>query len=251
MTPSSLFIQVDGQTLDARIVSPSTRLPAVLLVHGWDSDQHHYEDRARQVAELGCVCMTIDLRGHGRLAAQHHQVTPADNLRDVLAAYDTLAARPEVDPASICLVGTSYGGYLAVLATSQRPVRWLALRVPALYQDQHQHVAKAKIDRAALQHFRETVAPDTPNRALQACAAYRGDVLLVASACDQTLPPANIAAYRGALSHSESLTYRRISEADHALSDTRSQQAYDAIFSAWITEMILGGRRGDDEVSGS
>ena len=57
------------------------------------------------------------------------------NLRDVLAAYDELVSHPMVDERSIAVDGSSYGGYLAAILTTLRPVRWLALRVPALYQD--------------------------------------------------------------------------------------------------------------------
>ena len=54
-------------------------------------------------------------------------VTRAQNLDDLKAAYDTLARLPSVDPASIAVVGLSYGGYLAALLTRERPVEWLAL----------------------------------------------------------------------------------------------------------------------------
>jgi dipeptidyl aminopeptidase/acylaminoacyl peptidase len=66
-------------------------------------------------------------------------VTREDNLRDLLAAYDRLLAHPALDTSAIAVVGTSYGGYLASILTSLRPVRWLALRVPALYRDEEWH----------------------------------------------------------------------------------------------------------------
>ena len=53
-----------------------------------------------------------------------------------LAAYDVLAASRRSTTPSIAVVGSSYGGYLAAILTSLRPVRWLALRVPALYKDE-------------------------------------------------------------------------------------------------------------------
>jgi dipeptidyl aminopeptidase/acylaminoacyl peptidase len=62
-------------------------------------------------------------------------VTRQDGLDDVLAAYDYLASQPLIDKTAIGVIGTSYGGYLAMLLTAYRPVRWLAMRVPALYPD--------------------------------------------------------------------------------------------------------------------
>src|SRR5690606_32354602 len=109
--------------------------PGVLLVHGWDGSQAQYIARAHELAALGCICLTIDLRGHARHRAQRMEVTPEDNLQDVLAGLDTLRSHPGVDERAIAIVGSSYGGYLAALATALRPVRWLALRAPAIYED--------------------------------------------------------------------------------------------------------------------
>jgi len=48
--------------------------------------------------------MTFDLRGHGRDCAQRDKVSRADNLEDVLAAYDALAGWPGVDRSAIAMV---------------------------------------------------------------------------------------------------------------------------------------------------
>jgi dienelactone hydrolase len=76
-------------------------------------------------------------------------VSREESLRDILAAYDFLAAQPNVDSDSIAVVGSSYGGYLAALLTALRPVKWLALRVPALYKDSEWEPAQVQAaDRA-------------------------------------------------------------------------------------------------------
>ena len=95
-------------------------VPGVLLVHGWDGSQEQYIARAHEIAALGCVCLTFDLRGHARHASLRQEVTREDNLRDVLAAYDTLISHPTVDPGAIAIVGSSYGGYLAALVSAAR-----------------------------------------------------------------------------------------------------------------------------------
>ena len=75
----------------------------MLFVHGWGGSQEQYLARAREIAALGCICLTFDLRGHARTEPQHETVTREDNLRDVLAAYDVLArpsgGRPQRDRA--------------------------------------------------------------------------------------------------------------------------------------------------------
>src|ERR671915_2021819 len=90
-------IPVDGQRIAGTLVTPGTALPGVLFVHGWGGNQDQYLARAREIAALGCVCLTFDLRGHARTDSQHETVTREDSLRDVVAAYDVLVRQPGVD----------------------------------------------------------------------------------------------------------------------------------------------------------
>ena len=142
-----LDIAVDGTHIAGTLVGPDTLVPGVLLVHGWDGSQEQYIARAHEIASMGCICLTFDLRGHVRHQADRDTVTREDNLRDLLAAYDALVGHPSVDPRAVAIVGSSYGGYLAAVATALRPVRWLGLRVPALYEDADWHAPKAKLYR--------------------------------------------------------------------------------------------------------
>ena len=141
--------KVDIKTGDARIegtlVTPGTLIPGVLFVHGWGGSQQQYLARAREMASLGCVCLTFDLSGHAATQEEREQVSRERNLRDVMAAYDVLAAHPHVDRAAIAVVGSSYGGYLAAILTTLRPVTWLALRVPALYIDSGWELPKMQL----------------------------------------------------------------------------------------------------------
>ena len=92
-----------------------TSLPGILIVHGWDSDQAHYQIRAEDLAALSCVCLTFALRGHGQREDVKATVCRHDNLRDVLAAFDLLARQTTLDPDAMALIGTSHGGYLAAI----------------------------------------------------------------------------------------------------------------------------------------
>jgi pimeloyl-ACP methyl ester carboxylesterase len=166
------------------------------------------------------VCLTFDLRGHtGGTGIPLSRVTREDNLRDLLAAYDRLLAHPALDTSAIAVVGTSYGGYLAAILTSLRPVRWLALRVPALYRDDQWHTPKRDLDKLDLRDYRSTLVRAEGNRALHACSQFTGDVLLVQSETDDYVPHATIMSYRAACQQTHSLTHRIIDGADHALSD--------------------------------
>ena len=238
----SVRIPVREDSVEGTFAIPETGLPGVLFVHGWTGSQQNDLNRSKGIAALGCVCLTFDLRGHGDTAAMRPSVTPAGNLEDILAAYDLLAAREGVDARSICVIASSYGAYLASMLTVERPVRWLAMRVPALYRDAHWDTAKSKLDRIDLNLFREGRVSESENRALSAAAAFKGDVLIVESQNDDLVPHATIANYMTAFRLARSVTYRVIEGADHALSDPTCQVAYSALLYGWVKEMVLTAR---------
>lgn len=240
----AITVVVDGgeERLPATLVSPGPLAPGFLFLQGWGSTREQYLARAREIAALGCECLTFEPRGVARGDPRHETVTCAENLRDVLAAYDALTGRSGVDPAAVAVVGSSYGAYLATILSSLRPVRWLALRVPALYKDEHWDVPKARLDREALMAYRRSLVSPEDNRALGACAAFRGDVLIVQSERDDTIPTPVIASYRAAFERARSLTYRVIAGADHGLSEEPWQQAYTSLLVNWAREMVLGAR---------
>ena len=239
----ALEIAVGDAQIAATLLSPAARIPGVLFVHGWGGSQEQDLLRAREAAGLGCVCMTFDLRGHVATEQQRETVTREDNLRDLLAAYDTFVARPGVDASAIAVVGSSYGGYLATLLTTLRPVCWLALRAPALYKDAHWDKPKrhCHVD-PDLPAYRRRSVRWQDNRALGACAAFTGDVLIVESQHDDVIPHAVIENYVAAFGRARSLTVRLIEDADHGLSTETGQRAYTTLLLNWLTEMVVGAR---------
>jgi dienelactone hydrolase len=165
---SPLEIPVGGQRIPGTLVTPATAVPGFLFVQGWGSGQEVYLARAREIAALGCVCLTFEPRGVSRDHPEHETVTREENLRDLLAAYDVLVDQPAVDTSAIGVVGSSYGGYLAAVLSSLRPVRWLALRVPALYKDEDWALPKRGLDRDELAAYRRSAVGAAENRALAA-----------------------------------------------------------------------------------
>jgi pimeloyl-ACP methyl ester carboxylesterase len=235
-------IPVDDQHISGTLVTPATLVPGVLFVHGWGGNQQQYLARAREIAALGCICLTVDLRGHAGTREQQDTVTREDSLRDVIAAYDKLTAHRAIDKSAIAVVGSSYGGYLATILSSKRPVRWLALRVPALYRDEDWALPKQQLKKYGLAAYRQGQVNPEDNRALGACAAFKGDVLIVESENDHIIPHPVIENYIAAFKNAQSLTYRVIGGADHALSEESWQQAYTSHLITWMTEMVLGAR---------
>ncbi len=235
-----IHIPVGDHTILGTLVAPDTALPGVLLVHGWDGCQEQYLARAHEIAALGCVCLTFDMQGHAGDRARRASVTREDNLRDVLAAYDLLVGHPAVDGNLIAVAGSSYGAYLGTLLCAERPVRWLSLRAPALYKDEDWSTPKQSLVWSELSAYRASVVTANHNRALAACAGFRGDVMIIESEFDNRVPHTVIENYRTAFAGAHSMTYRMIQGADHGLSDGASNQAYTRLLVHWMSEMVRG-----------
>ena len=90
--------------------------PAVIVIHEWWGLNDWVKDRARAFAREGEVALAVDLY-RGKVATDSdtaHQLMrglPEDRaLRDLEGAFTYLAARPDVDPARIGVVGWCMGG---------------------------------------------------------------------------------------------------------------------------------------------
>ncbi|GGE51188.1 permease [Agaricicola taiwanensis] len=242
MHNKAIRIAVGTQHLNGTVAAPATGFPGILFLHGWGGSQERDLVRAQGLAALGSICLTFDMRGHAETEGQRDTVTREDNLQDVLAAYDSLISHPQVDSSCIAVVGSSYGGYLAALLTTLRPVRWLALRVPALYRDAQWLTPKQQLNRADLNEYRRTFVDPETNRALSGCRKFSGDVLVVESEHDDLVPHLAVASYTSAFIRARSMTFRVIEGADHALTEERHRRAYDALLTRWVREMVLGAR---------
>ncbi len=224
---------------------PARWCPGVLFVHGWGGSQEQYVARARKIAALGCVCLTFDLRGHAQTRAAVRDRLARANLRDVLAAYDLLARPPACRPGAIAVVGSSYGGYLAAILTTMRPVRWLALRAPALTWTPAGSCPSCSCTRTrTCRPTAASLVPVEENRALQACRDFKGDVLLIQSEHDKIIPKAVLQSYREACKEARSLTYRCVEGADHGLTRESDHRAYTSMLVNWLKEMVFHARTG-------
>jgi dienelactone hydrolase len=213
--------------------SPAPR-PGVLLVPGWDDGRGPYRRLARELSSRGWICRTVDLPNPSWSAAERQTVTRADNLEDVLRAYDGLAREPAVVPEAITVVGVSYGGYLAAFASAMRPVRRLVLRAPALYRDEDWTLPKEQLDKQDLSVYRLLRLRPGDNRALAACAAFQGEVLVIESGHDDTVPHPVIENYLAAFEQARSVDAEVLEGADHALSHPDWQRDFLLRLVGWL-----------------
>lgn len=122
----------DGVTLAAGWYEPTIRPgPAVIMVHMLQKSRRDWDALATRLAGEGIGALAIDLRGHGESQgnAQDHAVM----INDLRAARRFLAARSDVAPSRVGIIGASLGATLAAQASAEDPsMAAVALLSPSL-----------------------------------------------------------------------------------------------------------------------
>jgi pimeloyl-ACP methyl ester carboxylesterase len=91
-------------------VAPDTRLPAVLLCHGYTGLRHLYlPDTARMLNAAGYAALAFDYKGWGDSEGPRLRLDPHGRVADAQAALTYLSQREEVDANRIGLFGWSFG----------------------------------------------------------------------------------------------------------------------------------------------
>lgn len=128
MTTTVDYRDGDAQ-LEGYLATPQGKggKPAVLIAHMWGGRVEFVCDKARQLAALGYTAFALDMYGKGPNGAIIGS-NPEENARlmqpfmddrhmlqqRILAAFDTLRARPEADPGRIAVIGYCFGGLCAL-----------------------------------------------------------------------------------------------------------------------------------------
>ncbi|NMG77297.1 alpha/beta hydrolase [Aromatoleum diolicum] len=191
--PTANAKQLHGWLIPADTAGPA---PVVLVLHGWGGNAQMMLPLARPLHRAGFAALFIDARCHGLSDADSFASLPRF-AEDASHACDWLAARADIDPRRIALLGHSVGAGAVLLAAARRgdavavvsisafahPAdmmrRWLAGKripaVPARYLLGH-------IQRV-IGHPFDDIAP------LRSITRLRCPVLLVHGAQDTIVPP--------------------------------------------------------------
>ena len=105
--------------LAGTLTSPATgdRHPAIVLVHGSGAETREYMlPWARFLIRHGIAVLGYDKRGVGGSTGDWNTASFEDLAGDVVAAFEYLKTRTDIDPAQIGLLGISQAGWIMPLA---------------------------------------------------------------------------------------------------------------------------------------
>ncbi|WP_420631740.1 alpha/beta hydrolase [Candidatus Leptofilum sp.] len=116
------FTTADGITIAAWFVPPPEDGNGAVFIyaHGFGGNRGALLAQAAAMHQAGYGSLLVDLRNHGESGDAISTWGQAES-RDLVAAFEYLQTRPEVDSTRIGLVGKSMGGAAAALAASQLP----------------------------------------------------------------------------------------------------------------------------------
>ncbi|MBV8913556.1 MAG: S9 family peptidase [Acetobacteraceae bacterium] len=140
--PTFPFRLVEWTSFDGRSIpgwlalppngAPDRGHPAVIWVHGGPASQSRPAFRPDMQALLyrGYAVLMPNVRGstgYGRASMEaDDRERRLDSVHDLAAGRHYLAARPEIDPERIAVMGQSYGGYMVMAAVTEYPELWKA-----------------------------------------------------------------------------------------------------------------------------
>ena len=104
-------------------LAPGERRAAFLVLHGFGSNKNSGNSMrpAEVLAKLGYITLRFDMRGCGDSEGEHGRVICLEQVEDTRNALTALSRHPAVDPDRIAVVGTSFGGAVAVYAGGTDP----------------------------------------------------------------------------------------------------------------------------------
>jgi uncharacterized protein len=104
-------------------LQPRQRRAAFLVLHGFggNSDSAGVLQPTRVLSEFGYVTLRFDMRGCGKSEGEFGRVICLEQVEDLGNALGFLAGHPAVDPDRIGVIGSSFGGAVAVYAGGTNP----------------------------------------------------------------------------------------------------------------------------------
>lgn len=270
----AVHFDVQGQRIWGMLHLPmmvTKPVPAVLLLHGFTGQRvepHRlFVLFSRLLASHGIASMRFDFRGSGESEGMFDEMTPSREVEDVVAAYEFLQSRPEIDGSRLGLLGLSMGGMVAALSVGQPGLDFKSL---VLWAPAHPKVwmgdAPADIGAEALwEAYKGRVRPPDLGydpeidrmdfsgnpvsyaffenllslEPFQTVTAHRGAALVVHGTADPTVPILVGQTYAKALESRGKTTFHTIPDGLHTFETLQAQREAHSVTLEFFQETLL------------
>src|SRR5438309_3926725 len=118
VTFPSAGLKLSGVVHVPRALPPSERRGAFLVLHGFGSNKtsSNTMQPTKMLSDLGYVTLRFDMRGCGDSEGELGRVICLEQVEDTRNALAFLAQHPAVDGKRIGVIGSSFGGAVAIYA---------------------------------------------------------------------------------------------------------------------------------------
>lgn len=233
-------IEAKDYTLNGRLygkIGDHKHGSAILFLSGWKPIRNSLTTSSFYAGfsarKRNNICLTVALRGMGS-EGDMNVLSRADYLDDVIAAYDYLANTAGVDRDNIRVVGESFGGYLACILSSKRPVKKMALRVPTDFSNEGFSDTPIRVAGRLSKEWKKQKHAYTESYALKAINDFKGSLMMVACEKDKYVPYQTTENYLAAVNDSSVLEYRFIKRASHGMLHPKLQWDYIRTLLKWL-----------------
>jgi dipeptidyl aminopeptidase/acylaminoacyl peptidase len=169
LTWQSDQLNVQGMLIQPQSVTPGTRYPLIVIVHGGPAHAHYPifpaspESYDAVLANQGYFVFKPNPRGSFGQGAAFAQANIKDfgygDLRDILRGLDAVQRSAPIDPARVGICGWSYGGYMTMWALTQTD-RFKAAVAGAGLSDWLSYYGTNNIDTWMIPYFGASVYDD-------------------------------------------------------------------------------------------
>lgn len=183
--------------------------PAVAVLHGWGGNAEQMLPFAQHLHRAGYATLLLDARNHGRSDGDSFSSMPRF-AEDLEHGFDWLAARPEIAPQRIALLGHSVGAGAALLLASRRSEVAAVVSIAAFAhpealmrrQMEAHHIPYVPVGWAVLRYIERTIGVRYEAIApVNTIRRVRCPVLLVHGRADRSVPVADAEAIHAQRSH--------------------------------------------------
>jgi fermentation-respiration switch protein FrsA (DUF1100 family) len=192
-----LWIQIPEGKLEAWFIPPGESVfrpaPVVIFAHGNAELIDFCAEEFSHFSSLGLGLLLVEYPGYGRSAGSPSQQGIA---RGMAAAYDRVAARGDVDPTRIVLMGRSLGGGAAAALSRIRPSAAMILISTF-----------TSVRSFARRYLAPTFLVRDPFDNLAALGQYQNPVLIIHGRNDEIIPYAHGVSLAKAARRSQLISY--------------------------------------------